>query len=155
MNKPIVLVTVLVAAILVLTGSGSVLRAQHPALDDVDVRIEEGITRVRIQMTFPVRYLRHFPANYGQQLQITFQIAALNPHDVSLSEEVRKVPATPTAPGFTITYAPPAFDNVARDPATLLIRFDRAVSYQVGAGDDTESINLYIPITPADTGQQK
>lgn len=130
-------------------------RAQNPALDDIDVRIEEGIAEVHIRMTFPVRYLRHFPANHGQQLEIAFQIAALNPYEVSLNEEVRKVSATAAVPGFTVTYLPPRLDNVTTDPATLLVRFDRAVNFQVSGSDDKEGINVYIPITPAETGHVK
>jgi len=129
-----------------------IARAQNPALDDVDSRIEEGIAQVRIRLTFPVRYLRHFPADHGEQLEIYFQAAALSTQDISLHQEVRRVSPTPAIPGFTVTYTPPPLRDLDREPASLLIKFDRPVTFKVSPGDDKESIYLYLPVTPAPSG---
>lgn len=128
-----------------------IAHAQDIILDDVDTAVEPDWAQIRIHFTMPVNYVRHFPDERGQLLQIFFTIVGMDAQNVSLREEVRNVPATPVIPGTTITYDPPLSLNLQRDPSTLLVRFDHAVNYDVRPGEDQRSIVIYLPVTPVET----
>jgi len=123
--------------------------AQDPLLDDVETSVEPDWAKIRISFVLPVNYMRHFPKEHGQLLQIFFTVTGLDTHDISLLEDVRHVSATPVLPATTITYDPPASLNLQRDPSSLSVRFDRDVDYQVRPGDDHRSIVIYLPVVPA------
>ena len=125
--------------------------AQDPLLDEVGTRIEGSTAKVRIRFTAQVRYLRHFPLEHGELVQIFFRVITVDGAEISLREEVRRVRATATLPGFTVTYMPPPSHDVLRDPLSVLIQFDRPVSYKVSEGKEKRSLYLTIPITPAAT----
>jgi hypothetical protein len=125
-------------------------RAQDPLLDDIETAVDQGIAQVRIRFTLPVRYLRHFPPERGELVNVYFQITSVDGREISLREEKRKVKATPVLPGFTVTYIHPPSHDLVRDPPYLLIQFERPVSYKLRQGDDNRSIHLYIPVTPAE-----
>lgn len=129
-------------------AAGSV-HAQDPLLDDVDTSVEPEWAKIRISFVLPVNYVRHFPKEHGQLLQIFFTITGLDTQNISLLEDVRHVSATPVLPATTITYDPPVSLNLQRDPSSLSVRFDRDVNYEVRPGDDHRSIVIYLPVVPA------
>jgi hypothetical protein len=132
------------------TSSG-IARAQDVILDDVDTSVESEWARISIHFTLPVNYVRHFPQERGQLLQIFFTIAGMDSQNISLREEIRNVSATPVMPATTITYDPPLSLNLQRDPSSISVRFDRPVNYDVRPGEDHRSIVIYLPIVPRDT----
>ena len=131
-------------------AAGHIARAQDVILDDVDTSVESEWARISIHFTLPVNYVRHFPQERGQLLQIFFTIAGLDSQNVSLREEIRNISATPVMPATTITYEPPLSLNLQRDPSSLSVRFNRPVNYDVRPGEDHRSIVIYLPIVPAD-----
>lgn len=120
--------------------------AQNPVLDEVETRIDGATAEVRIRFTAPVRYLRHFPRERAELLQIFFRLITVDGDEISLRDEVRRVRATSTLPGFTVTYVHPPSHDIVRDPLSVLIQFDRPVSYRVSEGKDKRSLYLYIPL---------
>jgi len=128
--------------------AGSV-HAQDPLIDDVDTAVEPDWAMIRVHFIMPINYVRHFPKDHGQQLQIYFTIAGMDTHNISLLEETRHVSATPVFPDTTITYAPPVSLHLQRDPSSLSVRFDREVTYEVRPGDDHRSIVIYLPVVSA------
>jgi len=146
MKNPLLGVTMLFMAF---TSSG-IARAQDVILDDVDTSVEAEWARISIHFTLPVNYVRHFPQERGQLLQIFFTVAGIDSQNVSLREEIRNVSATPVMPATTITYEPPLSLNLQRDPSSISVRFDRAVNYDVRPGEDHRSIVIYLPIVPTD-----
>lgn len=147
MKSPLLGVTLLFMAI----ASPSIARAQDVILDDVDTSVESEWARISIHFTLPVNYVRHFPQERGQLLQIFFTIAGLDSQNISLREEIRNISATPVMPATTITYDPPLSLNLQRDPSSISVRFDRPVNYDVRPGEDHRSIVIYLPIAPTDT----
>jgi hypothetical protein len=131
--------------------AGYTARAQDVILDDVETATETEWVQIRIHFTLPVNYVRHFPQERGQLLQIFFTVAGIDSQNVSLREEIRNVPATPVMPATTITYDPPLSLNLQRDPSSISVRFDRPVNYDVRPGEDHRSIVIYLPIVPTDT----
>jgi hypothetical protein len=126
-------------------------QAQAHILDEVETAVDKGVAEIRIRFTVPVRYLRHFPAEHGELLQIYFRVATLDGQELSLRDETHKVRATPALPGFTVTYTHPGSRDIGRDPLYVVLQFDRAVTYKLREGDDNYSINLYVPVTPSES----
>ena len=156
MKNPLLGVTMLFMAF----ASPGIVRAQDVILDDVDTSVESEWARISIHFTLPVNYVRHFPQERGQLLQIFFTVAGLDSQTISLREEIRNVSATPVMPATTITYEPPLSLNLQRDPSSISVRFDRPVNYDVRPGEDHRSIVIYLPIVasdtkPADTAKDK
>ena len=125
------------------------VHAQESLIDDVDTAVEPDWAVIRVHFTMPVNYVRHFPKDHGQQLQIFFTVGGLNTQNISLLEETRHVSATPVFPDTTIIFDPPVTLALQRDPSTLTVRFDRNVNYNVRAGDDHRSFAIYLPVSPA------
>ena len=146
MKNPLLGVTMLFMAF---TSSG-IARAQDVILDDVDTSVESEWARISIHFTLPVNYVRHFPQERGQLLQIFFTVTGMDSQNISLREEIRNVSATPVMPATTITYEPPLSLNLQRDPSSISVRFDRPVNYDVRPGEDHRSIVIYLPIVPTD-----
>ncbi len=148
--------TFFAVALLAITFSSAInAHAQDAILDDVDTSVESEWSQIRIHFTLPVNYVRHFPQERGQLLQIFFTIAGLDSQNVSLQEEVRNISATPVMPATIITYKPPLSLNLQRDPSSLSVRFDRPVNYDVRPGEDHRSLVIYLPIVPAETKETK
>lgn len=120
-------------------------RAQSPLLDEVYTRIKDSELQVRIRFVVPVRYLRHFPAERGDLLKIFFRVVTIDGADLSLPEEARRVKAMSSVPGFTVTYIHPPSPDIRHETLSVLVQFDRPVSYRVGEGKDKRSLYLYIP----------
>jgi len=146
MKNPLLGVTLLFMAF---TCSG-IARAQDVILDDVDTSVESEWARISIHFTLPVNYVRHFPQERGQLLQIFFTVAGMDSQNISLRDEIRNISATPVMPATTITYEPPLSLNLQRDPSSISVRFDRPVNYDVRPGEDHRSIVIYLPIVPKD-----
>jgi hypothetical protein len=140
-----------VSLLLMVLTTVNIVRAQDVILDDVETATETEWAQIRIHFTLPVNYVRHFPQERGQLLQIFFTVAGLDSQNISLREEIRNVSATPVMPATTITYDPPLSLNLQRDPSSLSVRFDRPVNYDVRPGEDHRSLVIYLPIVPTET----
>jgi len=127
------------------TSSG-IASAQDIILDDVETAVDQEWAQIRVHFTMPVNYVRHFPQERGQQLEIFLTIVGLDMQNISLLEETRRVPSTPILPGAKITFSPPLSLNLRRDPSTLSVQFDRVVNFNVRPGEDNRSIVIYLPI---------
>jgi hypothetical protein len=134
---------------LAMTASG-IATAQDVLLDDVDTAVDTEWAQIRVHFTMPVNYVRHFPQERGQQLQIFFTLVGLDMQNISLRDEVRTVAASPVMPGAKITFSPPLSLNLQRDPSSLSVRFTSAVNYNVRPGKDNRSIVIYLPIVPVE-----
>jgi hypothetical protein len=151
---------ILIATSLLLVLAAANVRAQDPLIDDVDTAVESDWAMIRVHFIMPINYVRHFPKDHGQQLQIYFTISGMDTQNLSLLEETRHVSATPVFPDTTIIYAPPVSLHLQRDPSSLSLRFDRDVSYEVRPGDDHRSIVIYLPVvsvqnSPPDSAKEK
>ena len=145
MKKTLLSITLLYMAL----AANGIAHAQDLILDDVETAVDPEWVQIRVNFTMPVNYMRHFPEEHGQLLQIFFTIVGMDSQNVSLREEVRNVSATPVMPATTITFDPPLSLKLRRDSSTLSVRFDRPVNYDVRPGDDHRSIVIYLPIGAA------
>ena len=92
-----------------------------------------------IKLSIPVEYLRHFPENQGQHLEIYFNILQSPPiYDPLKLHELRTSPPSDLIPGFTVE---------VRDLPTgpkLVVEFSRPAKYSVRIGKDERSFVLTI-----------
>ncbi len=115
------------------------LNASALPLDDVGLEYKTDGIVATIRMTSPVQYLRHFPQNNGNTLEIFYQRGQGTPaEEVWADNEVRKSPPSGLIPSFTVT---------TRDQKTkpkLVIEFSRDANFTVTAGKDNRSFMITI-----------
>ena len=147
MNRLFPLGALLCAAAL---WSGS---AHAQLLDDIEVDAEQGVARVHIGLTSPVRYVRHHPPQGGQLLTIDFQLSGVDGVRMHQRREVRTSPASDLVPCFTVTHTAEGLTQGVHEVLQLVIEFGEPVVYNVRLADDSRGFNLYIPIQAAATGE--
>ncbi len=124
-------------------------------MDDIELDGQNGSVRVKISFTIPLSYLRHFPIEKGEILNVFLQPAS--PADVRetlghpATDEIRRSPRNPLLPCFTVTYVQPR--DAQRDPVQLVFQFDRPLSYRLEPGTDGRSLVLVVPAQPNASGQ--
>jgi len=119
-------------------GIGSGIANALP-LDDVGLEYKTDGIVATIRMTSPVQYLRHFPQNSGNTLEIFYERGQGVPvEEVWADNDVRKSPPSGLIPSFTVT---------TRDQKTkpkLVIEFSRDADFTVTAGKDNRSFLITI-----------
>ncbi|MDD2700160.1 MAG: hypothetical protein PHH36_02875 [Sideroxydans sp.] len=126
------------AAIVLLAGM-HVGGALAQPLDDVSLEYQTDGIVATVRMTEPVRYLRHFPANGGQTLEIFYErVRGATVEEKWVDNETRNSPPSGLIPSFTVT---------TRDQAThpkLVVEFSREAHFSVSAGKDQRSFLITI-----------
>jgi hypothetical protein len=119
-------------------------------LDEIQVAKDNGFARVRLAFTTPVRYVRHFPPEHGQIINVFLgNLAQGEPDDADRAE--RRIGFTSKyVPPFTVTYTARANCDRTPKPICVTIQFEKAVSYTIRVGDDGRSLLLFIPLAPPD-----
>ncbi len=134
------------AAVLVLglAAGGLPARAQ-PARDRVltDLRIDEtpSCAVITIDFAFPVRYVRHFPYDKGDELRI-----ALRPLRIAATEAsalFRRESMVPPTNDFA-ALQDVIFEGDIQGGPYLTLRFRTPVSYKVKQGSDFRSLTVAV-----------
>lgn len=130
-------------------GSALWLLAGHSAraqlLDDIEITPLDGNTEVRINLTAPVRYLRHFPPERGDLINVYFRHASVDSMESPVVREERmRSPATPRVPSFTVSVTNFGTTDNSHD-LYLAIQFKQPVSFKLRQGSDNRSFILTIP----------
>ncbi len=105
------------------------------------LRVEGDNTLLDVQLTFPFRYLSHFPQETGDELRI--RILPVSVPSSDLGAVLRREGVTP--PDADIA----AIDEVVYEGDStngpwLTVRFTRPVRYQVIPGSDYRSVTIVI-----------
>ena len=115
-------------------------------LDVIDVEHTGGGTTLRIGMTIPVRYIRHYPYESGNELRIK-----VLPFDVRTSdrEALHKreslVPFNDDPPELREV----VYEGDVEGGPFLTLFFDHEVHYEVEQGRDSRSIVVHLlPVAP-------
>ena len=114
-------------------------QAQTPLLDEVYARVKDSEVRVRIGFAVPVRYLRHFPTDRGELLKIFFRVITIDGAGLSMPEEVRRVRATASVPGFTVTYIHPPSPDIRLRPIRVPTSTLRGIAKVSAKGNTSAS----------------
>ena len=118
-------------------------------LDELDIQESEEVTIVHISLTSPVRYIRHFPYESGEELRIKiklFDVGSDNREGI-FSRETLVPFETEGLPLDEVVYE----GDIEGGPYLTLF-FSRSVDFRVQQGTDSRSIVVYInkPATAAD-----
>ena len=115
-------------------------------LDVIDVEHSRDGTVIRIEMTIPVRYIRHYPYESGNELRIK-----MLPFDVRTSDRDALHKRESLVP---FNNDPPELREVVYEGDVdggpfLTLLFDHEVHYEVEQGRDSRSIVVHLlPVTP-------
>lgn len=106
-------------------------------LDDITITEESEYTILQVGFALPMRYVRHFPYPWGEELRIQLAALSTGPADNELifnREAVHDLRAD-AVPILEIVYE----GHIIGGPY-LTIRFDRPMEYLVGQGADFRSL---------------
>ncbi len=109
-------------------------------LDDVSLEFQDSGVVATIHLTGPVRYLSHFPASHGDELEIFYErIKGPSGDEKWIDNEVRKSPPSGLIPSFTVVTR-----GQQTDKPKLVVNFSREAEYSVAMGKDNQSILITI-----------
>jgi len=134
------LVALLVAALLRATP------AIGEVVDEITIERHDSAARVRLRLTVPVHYLRHAVSADGAAASIYLQ--ALAPASFAgkpFPDEVKHSRANAAIPGFTVRVNLDPRCEPAPNPICIVVRFERAVRYEIRLGEDRRSLLLDFP----------
>ena len=116
-------------------------------LGDVHIEDRDECALVRIGFAFPVRYLRHFPENAGDELRIHLEPIAVNPQDKGAltRREAIKPPHSDIAPLSEVVYE----GDITGGPY-LTLTFTHPVQFRVAQGPDFRSLVIAVPLPETD-----
>jgi hypothetical protein len=97
---------------------------------------------VSISFTTQIQYLRHAPANSGDQIQVYFQFIGADDSVLSTREDVRRSPPSELLPRFDVTYRAP----VGPPQRRIDIKFAAPVEFTLRPADN-HTIALTIPLS--------
>jgi hypothetical protein len=134
----------LVALVVIVLATGWVLSGE-PARDRIIesalINVDDGRVLLQVKLTFPFRYLSHFPQETGRELRIRIVPVRVPSSDVGavFRNEGLVPPEADIAAVDQVLYEG---DNP--DGPYVTIRFTQPVRYQVIPGSDYRSINIII-----------
>ena len=134
----------LVVLVLIALGAGWVLsgqQARDKIIESADISVDAGHVLLKVKLTYPFRYLSHFPQETGRELRIRIAPVRVPSSDVD---------AVYTNEGLTPQDAEvAAVDEVLYEGDTpngpyITVRFTRPVRYEVIPGSDYRSVDIII-----------
>lgn len=134
----------LVAFAATLLAAGWVLSGQ-PArdriLESVTVSAETGHVVVNVRLSFPFRYLSHFPQDTGQELRIRIAPVRVPSSDLGavFRNEGLRPPDADVAAIDEVLY-----EGDAAGGPQVTVRFNHPVRYEVIPGSDYRSVNVVV-----------
>jgi hypothetical protein len=110
-------------------------------ISDVVVNEHADTTDLRIEFTFPVRYISHYPEDSGDTLEIKLNEVVISSVDAGFLHERESVrlPKVKSIPLLDISYE----GDLPGGPY-LTIRFRLPVTYKVSQGSDFRSVLVTV-----------
>lgn len=115
--------------------------ARDKIIDSALLRVEGGNTLLEVQLTFPFRYLSHFPQETGEELRIRIQPVRVPSSDLNAAF-LREGTVPPDADIAAIDEV--IYEGDSTNGPWLTIRFTQPVRYQVIPGSDYRSVSVVI-----------
>ncbi len=121
------------------------LSAAEPArnrfLDQVHVTDQGACSVIQVGFTLPIRYVRHFPPDKGEELRIKLDPIAVSPVDqpaLGMRESLRPVP------NGHVPLLEVIFEGDMEGGPYLTLDFSHAVSFAVRQGTDFRSLVVAV-----------
>lgn len=123
--------------------------ARGEVIDRIGVESHDDTATVRLRLTGPVHYVRHFPEEQGELVNVYLE--AFSPEEfgeLTMIEEAKQSPRDPRIPPFQVRVTVGRACSTAAYPVCVMFRFERPVRYRIRLGDDRRSILLELPLAP-------
>lgn len=135
-----ILLAVLLVSILFL-GAADAQPARARIIKQVTVSEQADKTEFNIGFIFPVRYVRHFPTDYGETIEIQLKAVLVSEDDADLlgERESIRLPDASYIPLLDISYE----GDLPGGPY-LTVRFLKPVAYKVQQGADFRSLLVTV-----------
>jgi hypothetical protein len=127
--------------------------AAGEVIDDIAIERHDSMARVRLRLTGPVHYVRHTISAGGQIANIHLQALAPEPFDGKpVADEVKHSRESASVPGFTVRVRLDPRCDPAPNPICIVVRFERAIRYEIRLGEDRRSLLLDFPLVSKGEG---
>jgi hypothetical protein len=139
-----------VFALALTLGASRSVSAQPAAgqvISGLDIGGPDDCVTIRVSFSFPVRYIEHFPASFGDDLRVRLMPIVVGDADresVAMRESVRPASFDDRVPLQEATY-----DGDASNGPLLTFDFSRPVTFHVEQGDDFRSLLVVLPGPPS------
>lgn len=133
-------------AFLFVAAMVGVAPANAEVIDDIAIESRGETSKIKLRLTGPVRYLRHFPAEQGEIVVVMLE--ALAPEafgPVPPVEEVRRSRAAGRVPAFTARVSRDPACSAAARPLCIILAFEAPVRYRIRTGRDGRSVLVEVP----------
>ncbi|MCL7488104.1 MAG: hypothetical protein M8357_08035 [Desulfobulbaceae bacterium] len=118
-------------------------------LGDVNVDQTDQNIVIKVSFNFPVRYLRHYPQDYGREVNIQVEPIITNPENKIGLMHRESLPAPPGNPAGLVRFQ---YEGNDLFKPTIRVVLNKASKYQVKQGDDFRSLVILLPLTSAGSG---
>jgi hypothetical protein len=130
--------------------------ANAQLLDEIVINPSTVGAEVNIRFTSQIQYLRHYPKDSGNKIQVYFRVLALDAPEPLPVDEYRKSPPSDLLPSFTVSYSPRGSCDAVSSNHCVVIQFSRPVQYKIKPGRDGYSMTLQVTtLTSPETTQPK
>lgn len=112
-------------------------------LDKVSVSKGKRYSTIKVEFNFPVRYVRHFPLDYGKEVRIQLAPIAVSRDDLAgvLGRESLSPPSNNSAGVVQVEY-----EAVNLTKPTITVIFDKPTLYEAKQGEDFRSLTILVPL---------
>lgn len=118
--------------------------ANAQLLDEIEINPSAVGAEVNIRFASQIQYLRHYPKDTGDKIQVYFRLLALDAPEPLPAAEYRKSPPSDLLPSFTVSYSPRGSCDAASSNHCVVIQFSRPVQYKIKPGKDAYSVTLQV-----------
>ncbi|WP_455375826.1 hypothetical protein [Kaarinaea lacus] len=129
-------------AILSVCVASQVVVASQIVLSDIKITPRGNDTHVLFDLGIPLHYVKHFPANRGEILQI--QMLMENETGREIHKEVRQGEELAPPPGMDALLVYVTYEEGVPGGPYLTLRFSRPVSFNVEAGESLTTLSVLI-----------
>ena len=116
--------------------------ASQIVLSDIKITPRGNDTHVLFDLGIPLHYVKHFPANQGEILQI--QMLMENETGREIHKEVRQGEELAPPPGMDALLVYVTYEEGVPGGPYLTLRFSRPVSFNVEAGESLTTLSVLI-----------
>jgi len=120
-------------------------------IDNVDVTVGTDYAEIRVKLAIAANYVRHFPLDSGQIIEVYIQPISLDGFELPTRSEIYRSHAPNTVPCFSIGFTPLNRPLSLREAFPLVIRFGEPVHFKLTGGHDNHGFSLRIPLVAGAT----
>jgi len=113
-------------------------------INDVSYNVDAGELTIDVEFSFPVRYLRHFPPDSGDTLQIRLGVLGVSDvdRDLLVSRESARIPHELALPILDLSYE----GDLPGGPY-LTVRFTEPMEFSVKQNVDFRSLTIKVKLS--------